>query len=96
MPDTKNALLIVGFLLYYNKTMTPITIPKKITKGEELIIIPRKEYEEFSHWRKLMSSFKTFKPTPTQKRDLKKAREDFQQKRFITLNELKRKLEIKN
>lgn len=29
--------------------MTTITIPKKITKGEELIIIPRKEYERFLH-----------------------------------------------
>lgn len=27
--------------------MATITIPKQITKGEELIIIPRKEYEEF-------------------------------------------------
>lgn len=27
--------------------MTTITIPKKITKGEELIIIPRKEYEKY-------------------------------------------------
>ncbi len=27
--------------------MNTITIPKQITKGEELIIIPRKEYEEF-------------------------------------------------
>ena len=26
--------------------MTTITIPKKITKGEELIVIPRKEYEK--------------------------------------------------
>ena len=83
-------------VFWYNEDMSPITIPKKITKGEELIIIPRKEYEEFSSWRKLRASFKTFKPTPTQKRELKKAREDFQQKRFITLNELKRKMEIKN
>jgi len=27
--------------------MTTITIPKKLTKGEELVIIPRKQYEEF-------------------------------------------------
>lgn len=27
--------------------MATITIPRKITKGEELIIIPRKEYEEY-------------------------------------------------
>lgn len=26
--------------------MTTLTIPKKITRGEELIIIPRKEYEK--------------------------------------------------
>lgn len=26
--------------------MATITIPKKLTKGEELIVIPRKEYEE--------------------------------------------------
>lgn len=27
--------------------MTTITIPKNLTKGEELVILPRKEYEEF-------------------------------------------------
>ena len=27
--------------------MTTITIPQKITKGEELVAIPRKEYERF-------------------------------------------------
>lgn len=27
--------------------MTTISIPKKITKGEELVIIPRKEYEKY-------------------------------------------------
>jgi len=27
--------------------MSTVTIPKKITKGEELVVIPRKEYERF-------------------------------------------------
>lgn len=27
--------------------MTTVTIPKKVTKGEELVVIPRKDYEEF-------------------------------------------------
>ena len=27
--------------------MATITIPKRITKGEELIVIPRKEYEGY-------------------------------------------------
>lgn len=27
--------------------MNTITIPKKITRGEELVVIPKKEYERF-------------------------------------------------
>ena len=73
-----------------------ITIPREMVRKGELVLIPRKEYEEFSNWRKSIKFFKTFKPTPAQKRELKKARQDFQQKKFITLNELKQKLEIKN
>lgn len=73
--------------------MTTITIPKKITKGEELVIIPKKEYEEFSSWRKMV---KIFIPTEVQKRDLKKAREDYKKGNYFKIDELKRKLEIKD
>ncbi len=76
--------------------MATITIPRKITKGEELIIVPRKEYEEFYQWKEVAKLFKTFTPTAAQKRDLKKAREDYKQKKYLTLDELKRRLEIKN
>ena len=40
--------------------MAVATIPKRITKGEELVIIPRKEYEELLGWtgkRKRMIKF---------------------------------------
>lgn len=73
--------------------MTTLTIPRKITKGEELIVIPKKEYEEFSQWRKIV---KIFIPTKAQKRDLKKAREEYRKGNYLTINELKRKLEIKD
>ena len=33
-------------------TNNTITIPKKITKGEELLIVPRKKFEEFLKWQK--------------------------------------------
>lgn len=33
-------------------TKNTITIPKKITKGEELVVIPRSLYEKFSRWDK--------------------------------------------
>lgn len=76
--------------------MATITIPKKITKGEELIIIPRREYEEFSRWQKLMKPFKkTFTPTKAQKKDIEKARQDYKKGNYFTINELKQKLAIK-
>ena len=57
--------------------MTTITIPKEVAKKGDLVIIPRKEYEELSRWREFIRSFKTFTPTASEKRDLKKAREDY-------------------
>lgn len=76
--------------------MTIITIPKNLIKNDDLVIIPRKEYEEFSQWKNMAKSFKTFTPTAAQKRDLKRAREDYKQKKYLTLDEFKRKLAIKN
>ena len=35
--------------------MTPITIPKEITKKGDLIIIPRKEYEELLGFKRMIS-----------------------------------------
>lgn len=29
-----------------------VTIPRKITRGEELVVIPRSLYEKFSQWEK--------------------------------------------
>ena len=68
--------------------MTTITIPKKITKGEELVVIPRKDYERLLEFKKIPE----FQPTPTQKKALKKARENRKRGNFLTLNELKQKL----
>lgn len=52
--------------------MTTITIPKKFTKGEELVIIPRQDYE------KLLSSPKRKKLDP----DLEEALEDVRRGRM--------------
>lgn len=73
-----------------------ITIPKELAKKDDLVIIPRKEYEEFSQWRTAMKSFPTFTSTAAQKRDLKKAREDYRKGNYMTLDELKRKLEVED
>jgi len=51
--------------------MVIVTIPKKITKGEELVVIPRKEYE------RVLRIFKKERKTRTQfDRDLEKALKD--------------------
>ena len=73
-----------------------ITIPRELANKDDLVIIPRKEYEEFFQWRTTMKSFRIFTPTPALKRDLKKAREDYKKGNYMTVNEVKRKLEIKN
>ncbi|MBU2545238.1 hypothetical protein KKC65_02190 [Patescibacteria group bacterium] len=53
--------------------MSTVTIPKKITKGEELIILPRREYE------KLLKFPEEKKVDP----ELEKALEDVRQGRVI-------------
>lgn len=35
--------------------MTPLTISKKMTKGDELVIIPLREYERFRHLESFLS-----------------------------------------
>ncbi len=68
--------------------MTTITIPKKITKGEELVIIPRKDYEKLLELKRIPE----FQPTTTQKRALINARKKREKGNFLTFNELKNKL----
>lgn len=39
-------------LFWYDISMTTITIPKRVTKGAKLVIIPRQEYERFLRFQK--------------------------------------------
>ncbi|MEK7086768.1 MAG: hypothetical protein AAB935_00735 [Patescibacteria group bacterium] len=68
--------------------MATITIPKKLTKGAELIVIPRQEYEKLL----AMRSIPEFRPTAAEKKDLARARRNKAQGNFLTIDELKRKL----
>jgi hypothetical protein len=74
--------------------MTTITIPKQITKGEELVIIPRKEYEEFLRYHPKEDGELTL--DTSQKKRLQKARKNLTEGKCLTIYELKRKLGIKN
>ncbi len=74
--------------------MTTITIPKKITKGEELIAVPREEYEAFVRFH--LKEDKGLELTAVQRKRLKKSRENLAKNAYFTLYELKQKLGIKN
>ena len=78
--------------LVYNLNMSTLTIPKKFTKGEELVILPREDYE------KLLSQqiIQEYEPTIREKKEFQKAREDYKNKEFMTIDELKRKLGFKS
>lgn len=67
--------------------MPTITIPQKITKGAELVVLPREEYE-----RLLERQVSEFIPTAAEKHDLARARRNRARGNFLTIDELKRKL----
>lgn len=68
--------------------MNTITVPKKIASRDDLIIIPRKEYEALLELRK----FKEFSPTAVQKKALARAESNFRSGKTLSYNELVKKL----
>ena len=71
--------------------MTAITIPKELAKEGELVIIPRKEYEEFLRLRK---AFPLVKLTAQQKNDLAAARRELRRGEYSTLEKMEYELGI--
>lgn len=76
--------------------MPTITIPKELSRREEFIAVPRNTYKEFLEWQKKIKSAKTFKPTEADKKTLAEARRNFPRGEYITLEELKRELDLDN
>ncbi len=74
--------------------MTTITIPENLIKEKELVIIPRREYEEFLHFR--LKQIQEVELTSRQKQALVRARKNLSQGKFLTINELKQKLGFTN
>jgi len=68
--------------------MNIITIPKKLAKKDDLVVLPRKEYENLVEFKKI----KEFKPTVMQKKALRTAEKNLKEGKTLTINELKQKL----
>jgi len=62
-----------------------VTIPKNLTRLGELVVVPRRDYEEYLNWRR---NVKFFSPTAAEKRDLKNAHRDFARGNFVDLEAL--------
>lgn len=68
--------------------MVTITIPKKLAKKGDLVLIPREEYENLLRLKKI----REFKPTVAQKKSLREARKEFARGEYITLKQLEHEL----
>lgn len=68
--------------------MNTITIPRNLIKNDDLVIVPRKEYEKLLATRLIPE----FQPTVAEKKDLARARKNRAQGNFLTIDELKHKL----
>ena len=72
--------------------MNTITIPKQLTKNNDLIIVSRKEYEALLELKKA----KEFKLSTTQKKALFIAERNLKKRKTLSYHELVRKLDFAN
>ena len=68
--------------------MKTITIPKKLANRDDLVVIPRKEYEALLELKKI----KEFTPTPAQKRALARVESNFRKGKTLSYRGLIKKL----
>jgi len=68
-------------------TSNTITIPKEMTRGEELLIVPRKKFEEFLRWQKKREWEE--KDTDEAIKDFEKAKKEGKLLKIKSLSELR-------
>ncbi|MDP3934723.1 MAG: hypothetical protein Q8Q46_00650 [Candidatus Giovannonibacteria bacterium] len=68
--------------------MNTITIPKKMAQKDDLIVIPRKDYEFLRQLRVM----KEFSPSTAQKKALAQAEKNLKKGKTLSFNELVHKL----
>ena len=68
--------------------MNTITIPKKLAGKEDLIVIPRSEYEALVH----LKRWREFTPTAAQKQALARAENNLRKGKTLSYHELRKKL----
>ena len=71
--------------------MNTVTAQKKY-QGEDVVVIPRQEYEYLIKFKKI----KEFSPTLAQKKSLTQAENNFKKRKTLSYNELVQKLGFAN
>ncbi len=74
--------------------MTTISIPRSAVRKKELVAVPRDEYEAYIAWLKRVKSLRTFDPSPSEKKALKKARKNLSSGKYLTVDEIEREVGI--
>lgn len=72
--------------------MNTITIPKNLIKNDDLVILPRKEYEALI----MLKQFKEFVPTAMLKKALVVAEKNFNSGKTLSYDGLVKKLGFRN
>ena len=72
--------------------METITIPKKLAEKDDLVVIPKREYQALLSLKKI----REFVPTETQKRALAEAENNLRKGKTLSYNELLKRLEFRN
>ena len=68
--------------------MRAVTIPKALSKAGDLVVIPRKEYEQLLQLKKI----REFRPTAVQKQALKRAERNLKQGKTLSYDAVARSL----
>ena len=70
--------------------MSVVTIPRQLGKNDDLVVIPRREYEKLLSWKNKI--FKEIKPTKAELKAIEKGRGEMAEGNYVTLSELKKEL----
>jgi hypothetical protein len=74
--------------------VTTISIPRSAVKKKELVAVPRDEYEAYTAWLKRVKSLRTFEPSPSDKKALKRSRKNLSSGKSLSVEEVERELGI--
>ena len=72
--------------------MTKVLIPKELAAEDDLVVIPKSEYEALTVFKKIQE----FRPTAAQKRSLVQAERNFRKGKTLSYDELAKRLGFGN